>query len=375
MRALITGGAGFIGTHLCRRLLHEGWQVRVLDSFNPQVHSEEPHLAADLVGKVELLVGDISDKPTLYNAIEGCDAVVHLAAETGTGQSMYDVERYERTNIGGTALLMDYLMNAKSCRIQRLVVASSRAVYGEGKYFCDSDGVVFPRERHVKDMDAGIFEPRCPQCGHPCRALPTDETAPFQPTSFYGLTKQVQEQMVLLFAKARGLTAYALRYQNVYGPGQSLINPYTGVLAVFAGLARGGKPLAVFEDGQESRDFVYVEDVIEATTRALCTAPEGTFAVNVGSGLPTTLYEVAEKINAFFGKKSPVKVTGSYRMGDIRHNFADLQLAKQLLGYEPKWTFAQGLEAFLEWAEKHPEQPRGFEDSLEQLRTRGLMRG
>ncbi|CEK19142.1 NAD-dependent epimerase/dehydratase family protein [Chthonomonas calidirosea] len=375
MKVLVTGGAGFIGTHLCRRLLHEGWQVSVLDNFNPQIHPHGQKLPADLSTGLTLFVADVRDRAALHRALEGCDALVHLAAETGTGQSMYEVSRYEGVNVGGTAHLMDYLMNAKENHIQRIVVASSRAVYGEGKYRCETHGVVYPKERLVKDMDAGNFEPRCPHCASFCRPLPTDEGAPYQPTSFYGLTKQIQEQMVLLFAKARGITAYALRFQNVYGPGQSLSNPYTGVLAVFAGQARQGKPIYVFEDGEESRDFVYVEDVVHAVVNALKTPQEGLYTVNVGSGQPTTLREVAERINHFFGNRSVIKITGSYRLGDIRHNIADLRLAKELLDYEPRCSFPAGLQNFLHWAEAHHEEAQGYEASLEQMRQRGLMRG
>ncbi|MDD5612835.1 MAG: NAD-dependent epimerase/dehydratase family protein, partial [Gallionella sp.] len=226
-RVLVTGGAGFIGTHLSRRLLREGYQVTVLDNFLPQVHGDCRELAVDLRGKVELRIGDVRDKAVFHEALLDKDIVVHLAAETGTGQSMYEPVRYEQVNIGGTALLLDFITNNPKSAISKMVVASSRSIYGEGKYRCDAHGDVYPDARGVEELKRGEFEPKCPVCGSACSVLATDETSAIHPSSLYGITKQVQEQMVLMYGQSLGMPAYALRYQNVYGPGQSLNNPYT----------------------------------------------------------------------------------------------------------------------------------------------------
>jgi dTDP-L-rhamnose 4-epimerase len=387
MNVLITGGAGFIGTRLARRLLCEGHSVTILDSFSPQIHGRRalPELAAAkgqelLNGECEpaalrIISGDVTDEAALAEALEGQTAVVHLAAETGTGQSMYEVERYERVNIGGTALLMDLLVNAPARTVQKLVVASSRAIYGEGKYSCLNCGVVYPGARRAEAMREGRFEPECPRCGAPCMPLPTDEATPLSPASFYGLTKQVQEQTTLLFARSLGISAFALRYQNVYGPGQSLKNPYTGILAIFAGQARAGQPINIFEDGAESRDFVYIDDVVEATWRCLRPEASGAHVLNVGSGERVSVAEVAAAITAFFASDSRVTITGAFREGDIRHNYADLTLARELLGFVPRWSFEAGINEFLRWAGQESLEQGGYERSLQELRARGLFHG
>jgi len=374
-RVLITGGAGFIGTHLARRLLREGCQVTILDSFSPQVHGDQRSLPPELAGHVRLLIGDVRDRDAFQQALDGQDMVVHLAAETGTGQSMYELERYEQVNMGGTAVLLDCLVNDPHRHVHRIVLASSRAVYGEGKYQCPGCGVVYPAMRSAQDMQAGRFEPRCPHCGAECSPLPTDEDSPLRPSSFYGLTKQTQEQMLSLFARSLGLSAFILRYQNVYGPGQSLRNPYTGILAIFASQARSGQPIRVFEDGRESRDFVYIEDAVEATWRCLGVEAGGVEVLNVGSGSRVTVSEVAQGIVQFFGSRSEVSVTGEFRLGDIRHSLADLSRVRQRLGFEPRWSFAEGLREFLLWAEGQAAGASQYEHSLSEMRDKGLLHG
>ncbi len=373
MRALITGGAGFIGTHLSRRLLAEGLEVVVLDAFTPQVHGDNRDLAPDLRGSVRLVRGDIRDEAALRRALAGVEAVVHLAAETGTGQSMYEVTRYSEVNLQGTAQLMDLLVNDPDRRVRHLVVASSRAVYGEGRYRCPLDGVVFPPARSRVALALGRFEPACPVCGLPLDRLPTTEDTPPAPTSFYGLTKLVQEKMGLLFGGTLGISTHALRYQNVFGPGQSLQNPYTGILAIFSGLARSGETLRIFEDGLESRDFVHVRDVVEATWRALNTEAPEPVALNVGSGVATTVAEVAEGIVRHLGSRSRIQVTGEFRIGDIRHNTADLTRVREQLGFTPTTAFQEDLEAFLDWAAEERPATGGYARSLEELRSRRLM--
>jgi dTDP-L-rhamnose 4-epimerase len=387
MNILITGGAGFIGSHLARRLLHEDCTVTILDNMSPQIHGQsaiysEKKVAERILSntkyapeKLKVLIGDVRDKLAFTQALKDQEVVVHLAAETGTGQSMYEVERYEDTNLKGTAVLMDYLVNDKSSRIQKIVVASSRAIYGEGKYSCQTCGVVYPGIRNPIDIQAGYFEPYCPICHGPCCSLPTDENSILHPSSFYGLSKQVQEQMTLLFAQTLGISGFALRYQNVYGPGQSLENPYTGILAIFSNQARTNQIINIFEDGKESRDFVYIDDVVEATWRIIRPEVEGVAAINVGSGERTTVYEVVQEIIRFFDSHSPTSITGAFRKGDIRHNVADLSKLKFTTGFEPKWNFSYGVREFLSWTESQNIVADTYEKSLTEIRQKGLMYG
>lgn len=377
MNVLVTGGAGFIGTNLVRRLLSEKLKVTILDNFSKQIHGDKTELAADIQGKVNMIIGSVTDKEVFREALFGQDVVVHLAAETGTGQSMYEVERYEEVNIKGTAILMDYIVNNKESCIKKIVVASSRAIYGEGKYHCKEHGVVYPDRRTTENMKRGRFEPLCPTCGSDCTMLPTDEDSNIHPSSFYGITKQIQEQMVLLFARAVGISAFALRYQNVYGPGQSLKNPYTGILAIFSNQARLNQPIYIFEDGKESRDFVYIDDVIDATWRCISPDFSGVEALNVGSGEKTTVHQVVNEIIQYFDSNSIVTVNGAFRDGDIRHNIADLTKVKEAIGYEPNWKFSQGIRRFLDWAKEEGEDSRAtqYEKSLEEMKMRGLMHG
>lgn len=371
---LITGGAGFIGQQLSRALLLQGNCVRILDSFNTQIHTTVT-LSADLAGDVELIKADVRDRDAMRLALAGVDSVVHLAAETGTGQSMYEIDRYFSVNVQGTATMLDLLQNedcAKSLR--SIVVASSRAVYGEGAYHCEAHGMVFPDQRGRMLMSRGQFEPVCPDCGSPVSLLPTPESAPFKPMSMYGLTKQVQEQAVLMVARTRGINGFGLRYQNVYGPGQSLKNPYTGILAVFSNLARQNQPIEIYEDGLESRDFVYIDDVVEATVRSINYPGQFVGALNVGSGEATSVMTVAQDIVAFFNSESTIGVTGAFRMGDIRHNIADVAKFERVLGFVPGVPFKHGLANFLGWAAgQAPEDKAAYLRSVSELAARGLM--
>ncbi|WP_301103001.1 SDR family NAD(P)-dependent oxidoreductase [Propionivibrio sp.] len=373
---LVTGGAGFIGQHLCRKLLISGHDVRILDSLQPQIHGSKPKLSDfTCEGRVEFIQGDVRDRAALERAVTEVDMVVHLAAETGTGQSMYQIAQYFSVNVQGTALLLDVLQNESCARdIQSIVMASSRAIYGEGAYRCAMHGLVYPEQRTVERLSSGRFEPVCPACGDPLELLPTPESAPFKPMSIYGLTKQVQEQAILMYARNRRINGFGLRYQNVYGPGQSLKNPYTGILAVFSNLARQNLPIEIYEDGQESRDFVYIDDVVEATLRCIDFSGNYIGALNVGSGKATTVMQVAEKIRAFFRSDSSIAVSGAYRAGDIRHNIADMSLTNEVLEFVPGEPFEKGLHHFLRWvcAQNH-EDGANYIRSVEELQAKGLM--
>lgn len=371
---LLTGGAGFIGQHLVHALLKQGLAVRLLDSFNPQIHATET-LPVDLDGHVELIKADVRDRDAMRCALTGVDSVVHLAAETGTGQSMYEIDRYFSVNVQGTATMLDLLQNeACADSLRSVVVASSRAVYGEGAYRCEMHGAVFPDQRSRECMSRGQFEPVCPYCGSLVSLLPTTESAPFRPMSMYGLTKQVQEQAVLMFARTQGINGFGLRYQNVYGPGQSLKNPYTGILAVFSNLARQNQPIEIYEDGLESRDFVYIDDVVEATVRSINYPGKFVGALNVGSGEATSVMTVAQEIRAFFNSESTIDVSGAFRMGDIRHNIADVAKLESVLGFLPAVPFKQGLDSFLGWAAGQAlEDKAAYLRSVSELAARGLM--
>jgi len=370
---LITGGAGFIGTHLARELLRNGHALTLLDNFSLQIHGVCARIPADLAPHVRLVEGDVRDPEAWKQALPGHDAIVHLAAETGTGQSMYEVARYEQVNLAGTALLYDTLAKTPSHGVERIVVASSRAIYGEGAYSCLAHGTVYPASGSNAEKRLGLFDPVCPRCGGTCRSMATPETAPLQATSFYGLTKQVQEQMTFLFAKVFGISSFALRYQNVYGPGQSLKNPYTGILAIFSNLARVGAGINVFEDGEETRDFVYIEDVIRATAACVESIASSSHAINIGSNERVSVMEVAQAVNRYFGGRSSVAVNGAFREGDIRHGLADIERAKELLGYKPRWKFQDGLRQFLAWTERTEPELEGYERSLEEMRRLGLL--
>jgi dTDP-L-rhamnose 4-epimerase len=278
-------------------------------------------------------------------------------------------------NIAGTANLYQALLSDAQKRVEKIVVASSRAIYGEGAYLCEEHGVVYPDSRSREDKLAGNFDLLCPRCGRECVSTPTPEDAPLKPSSFYGLTKQAQEQMTLMFGETMGIRSFALRYQNVYGPGQSLSNPYTGILAVFSNLARASKEINVFEDGQESRDFVYIDDVVQATAACVESGLQGTHVCNVGSKERTTVLEVANAVNEFFGNPSNVRITGDFRMGDIRHGMADLTRASALVGFSPEWKFTDGLRKFLEWACQGEAVSQGYEQSLEEMRKHKLLHG
>jgi dTDP-L-rhamnose 4-epimerase len=375
MNILITGGAGFIGSHLTRQLVSRGHAVTVLDNLSEQVHGPNPRFPRGLPPIARCVLGDICDRELLAAEVVGKEVIIHLAAETGTGQSMYAVQRYANVNLQGTATLLDIIVNNRPNNLRKIVVASSRAVYGEGKYECQNHGDVYPNPRVLEAMSQGRFEPTCPNCGLAVHVVPTSEDSPARPSSFYGLTKQVQEQMVLMFGAALCVDVIALRYQNVYGPGQSLSNPYTGLLAVFSNLVRQGRALNIFEDGKESRDFIYIDDVVDATAACLQAELPGIHVLNVGSGVRTTVLEVASAVRSYFNSRVPIQITGAFRMGDIRHSVADISRVRALTGFQPKWDFVDGLNEFLSWTKKYILKETGFEQSIVELKERGLFVG
>lgn len=372
---LVTGGAGFIGSNVALKLLAKGYNVTVLDNLSKQIHGENPEKTSPLYlsikDKVNFIKGSVASRQDWLKALDGQDAVIHLAAETGTGQSMYEIEKYVDTNIGGTALLLDILANTKH-HVKRVLVAESRAIYGEGKYHCSKCGDVYPLDRCDEDMSKGDFECKCPKCGGEVELVATTEDSAIHPSSVYGIAKQVQGQLVHLVCPTIGVESVSFRYQNVYGPGQSLSNPYTGILSIFSTRIKNGNGINIFEDGKETRDFVYIDDVVDATILGLEVPEANGHVFNVGTGVATDVLTVANTLCDKYGIKVPITVSGNYRLGDIRHNFADISLARNILGFEPKWSFADGIAQFCKWVDKQEVQEDKYEASIEEMKSKGL---
>ena len=377
MKILITGGAGFIGSNLALKLIEKGHYITVLDNLSKQIHGENPEetspLYLSIKDKVKFIQGTVTSSEDLIKAIDGQDVIVHLAAETGTGQSMYQIEHYTNVNIGGTAMLLDILTN-KPNSVKKVVVASSRSIYGEGKYLSEKFGVVYPGYRLDGDMMNGDFEVKYPEETNPLQLLPTDEETKIQPSSVYGITKYNQEQMVMTVCPSIGIAPVAFRYQNVYGPGQSLTNPYTGILSIFSTLIKNGKEINIFEDGKESRDFVFIDDVVNATILGIEKDEANGNVFNVGTGVATDVITVVNELINSYGISVPYRISGNYRLGDIRHNFADLTKISTLLGFKPTVSFQQGIKAFTDWVEKQQIIEDKYDQSIEEMKNKGLLK-
>ena len=373
MDILITGGAGFIGSNLALKLIEKGHSVTVLDNLSIQIHGTEPENTSDLFksinGKVKFIRGSVTNREDLSNAIQSQEVIIHLAAETGTGQSMYQIQKYADVNVGGTALLLDILANDKH-QVKKVVVASSRAIYGEGKYRLSNGTPVYPLSRLAADMDRGDFEVKFNK--QTVYLMPTDEESKLHPSSVYGITKQSQEQMIMTVCKSIGIAAVAFRYQNVYGPGQSLKNPYTGILSIFSTQIKNGNDINIFEDGEESRDFVFIDDVVDATILGIEKEDANNEVFNVGSGIPTPVTAVANHLIKAYNGKVNLNVTGNYRLGDIRHNYADINKISTVLGYQPKVFFEEGIERFSKWVDTQETEADNYDRSIEELKLRGL---
>lgn len=376
-KILITGGAGFIGSNLCLKLIDKGYHVTVLDSLSEQIHGNDPEITSPLFcsikGKVNFIHGSITERTVLEKAIKDQDIIVHLAAETGTGQSMYQIEHYNKVNIGGTSLMLDILAN-KPHDIKKVVVASSRAIYGEGKYLSDELAYVYPDHRTEKALSKGDFEVSYPGCSKPLQLVATDEDSKIHPSSIYGITKQVQEQLVMAVTKSLGIAGLAFRYQNVYGPGQSLSNPYTGILSIFSTRIRNGNPINIFEDGKESRDFVYIDDVVNATILGIESNKANGNVYNVGTGIPIDVNTVVDLLMKYFDTIVPAEVSGNFRIGDIRHNYADISNIKQDLGFKPTVMFNEGIKHFVRWVQSQSVFDDTYETSLLELKQKGLLK-
>jgi dTDP-L-rhamnose 4-epimerase len=372
---LITGGAGFIGLAVARLAAESGYPVLLFDNLSPQIHGAIPDLSRLQQvrnPRIEMFRGDVLKPADWALALEKAGAVIHLAAETGTAQSMYEISRYTETNVGGTALLLHHLANRKHV-VRKLILASSRSVYGEGAYRCSHCGLVYPSARLEAMFRAGQWQPTCPACHARIEAAPTAEHAPTSPASIYAATKLAQEDLVRVASKALGIPALIFRFQNVYGEGQSLKNPYTGILSIFSSQLRAGKTVQLYEDGQESRDFVHVSDVARAVLAGVASDHADGKTLNVGSGKATTIEQVAHLLREHFGATAQPVISGHYRLGDVRHGYADLTAIHSCLQFEPQVPLEEGLTRFVEWVKTQPLEPDRLETASAELAARGLM--
>jgi dTDP-L-rhamnose 4-epimerase len=369
MTILVTGGGGFIGSHLVRGLLASGEAVTVVDSFDPQVHGKK--VRPPKAPRLRTVVGDIRNRALLAKEVKRADAIVHLAAAVGVGQSQYQIRHYVDVNVTGTATLLDILAN-ESHRVGRLVVAGSMSSYGEGPYDCRKCGRVRPHGRSNAAMRQGRWEPLCPSCEGPLTALPTHESDRFLSTSIYAVTKIAQEELALNYGAAYGVPSVALRFFNVYGPGQSLSNPYTGVAAIFMSRFKNQRRPVIYEDGLQSRDFVSVHDVVQAIRLALRKRPDGRRSFNVGTGHATSILSIAERLARCYGADARPRPVRKFRSGDIRHCFADITAIRECYDYRPKVGLDDGLRELVDWAGSAAARD-SFEEAQRELARRGLV--
>ncbi len=373
MYTLITGGLGFIGSRLAYELTARGEEVFLLDNLSPQIHGDKPVFPLLELPKIRFLQGDVTDLVALEVALAKAKAVVHLAAETGTAQSMYELAKYNAINSQGTALLLDYLVN-KPHAVQKVVLASSRSVYGESAYLCAMDGMVTPHPRNYLALLNKQWNPVCPVCGGNIERMATPEQARVYPASIYAATKYAQEDLVRIACASASIAASILRFQNVYGAGQSLHNPYTGILSIFSTRIRKQKTIPIFEDGLESRDFVHVNDVVKAIIAALDSTDANSIVLNVGSGVPSSVLKVANLLFAALSGSeiSRPTVSEQFRVGDIRHGYADIRQIQKILGWQPTVTLETGIAEFAAWVESQPLPEDRLDAALAELKAKRM---
>lgn len=369
-KILVTGGAGFIGSHIVDFLVKDNHEVVVLDNLEPQVHGDgkPDYLNSD----AKYIFSDIRDRDALKTALEGVEIIFHEASRVGVGQSMYEIQKYVDSNTLGTAVLLDFLANEEH-DVKKLVIASSMSNYGEGKYHCEKCGVVYPKLRPKKQLAARDWEMKCPICEDAARPMPTDEDKPMHSTSIYAITKKDQEEMCLSVGQAYGIPTVALRYFNVYGSRQALSNPYTGVCAIFSCRIRNNNPPVLFEDGLQTRDFISIDDIVQANLLAMRKNSANYETLNVGTGSPVTIKGVAETLIRAVGVDVTPVVANKYREGDIRHCYADITKIKKI-GFEPKVEFESGIKELSDWVNAQPscEVEDGFEKARRELERRRL---
>ncbi|MBD3214287.1 MAG: SDR family NAD(P)-dependent oxidoreductase [Candidatus Lokiarchaeota archaeon] len=374
MQVLVTGGAGFIGSFLVDELIEHNHKVIIFDILEEQVHGNGCHPPKYLNKDAEFIYGSVTDYNQLKTLVQEMDVIFHLAAMVGVGQSMYQIEKYVDHNIHGTANLLDILVNSEHS-VKKLVIASSNTVYGEGKYECEECGIIYPdlrEESQLRYHEWGIF---CPRCGKEINPLPTDETTPFNSSSVYALSKQHQEELGLLIGENYGINTTVLRFFLVYGPRQSLSNPYTGVCAIFSSRLLNGKPPIVFEDGEQTRDFVNVHDIVQALLLVMKNDNSKGEIFNVGSGIPISIKQVAEMLTEKINPDLEPIYNNDYRVGDIRHCVADISKIQETLGYEPTVKFEKGIENLIEWIKLNVNSSDDQSDrALNELKNKGLIK-
>jgi len=372
-KVLVTGGAGFIGSHTVDLLIEKGYDVTILDNLEYQVH--EGKIPEYLNKEAIFIKGDLKDKELIKKIVKDTDAIIHLASAVGVGQSMYQIEKYISYNTYGTALLLDILINEEN-NVKKIIVASSMSIYGEGKYYCEKcKENKYPEIRSIEQLEKKIWDPLCSECKNPLKPLPTDEDKPLMPTSIYAMSKRHQEEMCLLIGKTYGLPVVALRYFNVYGSRQALSNPYTGVCAIFSSRILNNKPPYIFEDGEQKRDFIHVKDIAKANLLALEKNSANYCKINIGTGKPISIKEIANLLIEIYGINVKPYISYRYRKGDIRHCFADINKAKNLLEFVPSISIKEGLIELTQWAKEHKWGAIDlFEKSLKELEEKKLAR-
>jgi dTDP-L-rhamnose 4-epimerase len=376
-KILITGGAGFIGSELVKQLHITGeYEITVLDVMTEQIHGKDwdgSFLFSQIKDKCRFIKADICDYDAVYSAVAGQNYIIHLAAETGTGQSMYRINRYNEVNIMGTSNLLQAISSLGSNNtVEKIILSSSRSVYGEGEYKCPKCGIVYPSARSKERMLQKDFGMYCDNCGAALHIIPTTEKCEVKPNSLYAFTKYAQEEMLKTMCPALGVDYTIFRFQNVYGVGQSLRNPYTGILSIFSTLLLEDKPINIFEDGNESRDFVNVKDIADGVIATLNCEKSNREIINLGSGIATSVIDIATMLKDLYESNSEIHITGDFRVGDIAHNFADISKARELIGFKPTVSLNDGLSAFCAWVRGQEKDNSGYEKSLSEMQRAGL---
>ncbi len=367
-KVLVTGGAGFIGSFIVDELITRKHKVTILDNLDPQVHNGV--VPAYLNKQAKFVKGDILDRKLLSSLVADSDVIFHEAAAVGVGQSMYQIEHYMDVNSQGTALLLDVLVNQKNS-VKKLVVAASMSSYGEGLYECKKCGLIKPTLRLEEQMKEGRWELVCRKCGQEMKPIPTTEETIMDPNSIYALSKKNQEDMALMIGRTYGIPTVALRYFNVYGPRQSLSNPYTGVAAIFMSRLKNNNKPVIYEDGMQTRDFVSVHDIVQANMLAMESEAANYNVFNVGTGIPRTIKSIAEDLSRLLGKKISPDITNKYRKGDVRYCYSDISKIKKL-GFKPKTSFEDGLKELIVWSSDIKADDK-FEQAATELKNKGLI--
>ena len=374
---LITGGSGFIGSEIVKQLYKTGeWDISVLDSMTEQIHGKDwqnSYLYKQIKDKCRFVKGSVTEFDAVLSLVKDADYIIHLAAETGTGQSMYQINQYNETNVMGTSNILQAISTlGRESKVKKIILSSSRSVYGEGKYECENCGVVYPNSRTRENMLSGNFNMYCPNCGKKLKLVKTTENSAIKPASLYAFTKYTQEMMLHTMCPALGVDYTIFRFQNVYGAGQSLKNPYTGILSIFSSLMLENKPINVFEDGLESRDFINVVDVATGVINSIENEKSNGETINLGSGVGTSVNEITEILKKAYKSDSEIKITGDFRLGDIAHNVADISKAEEILDFKQTISLEEGLTQFCNWVQGQEHDNSGYEKSLSEMEKAGM---